>query len=156
MFCKNRPNRNKSFSNFRFLTSNYQNYPRSKFLLILIIRDPPTGRVKVQERPKYEYAYITIFRIFFFTNMIKERHVVYHWVALELGYPKIELIARYISSPEPIWQKCHFLNKTVFLDFNKIKKQPNLNFYIFRKTIRWCIRIKNKIRVFCFARFLRS
>jgi hypothetical protein len=88
--------------------------------------------------------------------MIKVRHVIYHWIALELGYPKIVLNPRYIPSPKIIWQKCHFLKKTVFLDFKKIKKQPNLNFYIFRKTIRWCIRIKNKTRVFCFAGFPRS
>ena len=139
VFCKNSPNWNileNEFPNFRFLTSNsdstYQNYPRSKFLLILIIGDPPIGRVKVQERPKYENAYITIFRIFFFTFIIKVPHVIYHWIALELGYPKILLILRYIPSPKIIWQKYHFLKKTVFVDFKKIKKQPNLNFYIAR------------------------
>ena len=139
VFCKNRPNWNilkNEFLNFGFLTSNsdspYQNYPRSKFLLILIIGDPPIGRVKVQERPKYENAYITIFRIFFFTFIIKVPHVIYHWKALELGYPKILLIPRYIPSPKIIWQKCHFLKKTVFPDFQQIKKQPSLNFYIAR------------------------
>jgi hypothetical protein len=51
--------------------------------------------------------------------MIKVRHVIYHWIALELGYPKIELIARYISSPETLWKKCHFLKKNGFFGFQQ-------------------------------------
>jgi hypothetical protein len=46
--------------------------------------------------------------------MIKIRHVVYHWVALELGYPNKVLNLQYKLSPETFWQKCHFLKKTVF------------------------------------------
>ncbi len=148
VFCKNRPNWNQSFSNFGFLTSNsdssYQNTPEAKIFLFLIYPYYPTRGVKVH------------IAIFFLTYIIKVPHVIYHWIALELDFPKILLIPRYIPSPKIIWQKCHFRKKTFFLDFKKIKKQPNLNFYIFRKTIRWCIRIKNKTRVFCFSGFPRS
>jgi hypothetical protein len=46
--------------------------------------------------------------------MIKVRHVVYHWVALELGYPNKVLNPQYKLSPGTLWKKCPFLKKKRF------------------------------------------
>ncbi len=157
VFGKNRPNWNifkNEFSNFDLIFG----FPIPKYLRIhnFSAFDISPGGSNSTRGQNIKKVHIAIFLILFLTYIMKVPHVIYHWIALELGYPKIVLIARYIPSPGIIMQKCHFLKKTVFPDFPKIKKQPSLNFCISRQTLKWCIRIKNKIRAFCFARCLGS
>ncbi len=75
---------------------------------------------------------LRFFGFFFLTHTIKVPHVIYFWKALELGYTKTVIITWLKLSVGTIWQKCHFRKKTVFPDFQKIKKQPSFNFYIAR------------------------
>ncbi len=64
---------------------------------------------------------------FFISYMRQAHHVVHHWIAIELGYPKKVLIPWYNVSPRIIY--CVNVIFLVFLDMPDCKKQPSLNFY---------------------------
>ncbi len=80
--CKNRPSWNifiNEFSKFQILTSNsdfpYQNYPGSKFFLILIYHDHPIARVEVLDETWKCVCFDFCF--FFLAYIIKVLHVIY-------------------------------------------------------------------------------
>jgi hypothetical protein len=47
---------------------------------------------------------------FLISYMRQAHHVVHHWIAIELGYPKKVLISRYNVSPRTILHKCNFFS----------------------------------------------